>query len=517
MNRYEPIPIDDYQRMTSEPTRPHVSFTRTNTVAIMATAFEPIRWTVDGYVPEGLSVLAGRQKLGKTWLAIDWALAVATGGYAMGSVECEAGDVLYIDMENGPRRIQRRIATLYPNAEDRPDLSRLEWVTDAPALDKGFIEALDGWRQSVRQPRLVIIDVLQRIKPAGNASRNSYENDYAAWSPLQRWATEHGIAIVGLHHTRKGGADDPLESLSGSNGLSACADTTLVLDRDSSGTTLYVRGRDVDEKETAMLFSGGLWTITGDAAAVRRTTERSAILDALEGADEPMSPGEIAIAASMKRNNVDYLLHQMGKAGEVLKAGRGKYVHPDRKDLLSGNDDAGGAKNAKKQRNGEDRRSIPEEPVEDEGFALDLVNDADLSGGHDIPKNDEPLRSEAKKPEASQTTAEPNQDKGLPDGQRTDLSVLSDLSGGDPLEGNLSPKDNSTSVLEWSARAKALLQSGGMSVGSGKGKTLTSEGVALFREMIDAGCSPTVAGRVVGITKQSACTRAKKLREAAHG
>lgn len=201
-----------------DPNKPQASrgkqaprFIRTNTNTIMSTVFEPIRWTVPGYLAEGLSVLAGRQKLGKTWLAIDFALAVAVGGIAMGSVPVEQGDVLYIDMENGPRRIQRRIETLQGQLRNHPDLSRLEWVTEAPQLDKGFIPALEDWRQNVRQPRLVVIDVLQRIKPAGNANRNSYENDYSTFAPLQQWATKHGIAVLALHHTKKGGADDPLD------------------------------------------------------------------------------------------------------------------------------------------------------------------------------------------------------------------------------------------------------------------------------------------------------------------
>src|SRR5262245_14625035 len=115
---------------------------------------------------------------------------------------------------------------------------------------------------------------------------------------------DHGVAVVGLHHTRNGGADDPLEALSGSNGLSACADTTLVLDRDGNGITLYVRGRDVDEKETAMRFDGGLWSIQGEAAKVRTTNERQAILSALAEAAAPMKPIEIADATSMSSQNV---------------------------------------------------------------------------------------------------------------------------------------------------------------------------------------------------------------------
>jgi hypothetical protein len=141
---------------------------------------------VPGYVPEGLSILAGRQKLGKTWLALDWAIAVACRGMAMGSVDCEQGDVLYIDLENdidlenGHRRIQSRIKMLFPDQRHLPDLSRLEWVNDAPALNKGFLDALNEWHSSVAIPRLVVVDVLQRIKPAGNANQNAYESDYVA-------------------------------------------------------------------------------------------------------------------------------------------------------------------------------------------------------------------------------------------------------------------------------------------------------------------------------------------------
>ena len=62
-----------------------VRFDRTNTEVIMAKEFEPIKWIVSGYISEGFTVLAGRQKLGKTWLAMDIAIAVATGGAALGS------------------------------------------------------------------------------------------------------------------------------------------------------------------------------------------------------------------------------------------------------------------------------------------------------------------------------------------------------------------------------------------------------------------------------------------------
>jgi hypothetical protein len=300
-------------------------FKRTNTNDLMAEVFAPLKAVVPGYVYGGLTVLAGRQKLGKTWLAIDWAVAVATGGVAMGSIDCAAGDVLYIDLENGRRRIQSRVKSLFPYDAELPDMSRLEWVTDAPQFDKGFIERLEQWRQSVKTPTLVVIDVLQRIKPPGNRNQNAYESDYSIWAPLQKWATEHGVAVVGLHHTKKGGADDPLEALSGSNGLSACADTTIVLDKGSNGRTVYVRGRDIEESEIAVTLIAGNWTILGKAADVKRSDERTQILAALKDHGEPMTPAEVAGAIGKPGGTIRKLLFTMAKADEVYRVGKGRY------------------------------------------------------------------------------------------------------------------------------------------------------------------------------------------------
>jgi AAA domain-containing protein len=313
-------------------------FKRTNTNDLMAAIFPPLKAIVPGYVYGGFTVLAGRQKLGKTWLAMDWAVAVATGGVAMGSIDCTQGDVLYIDLENGPRRIQARIKALFPCDQTLPDMARLEWVTEAPQLDKGFIDRLERWRLSVKDPRLVVIDVLQRIKPPGNKSQNAYESDYSIWAPLQEWATKHGVAVVGLHHTKKGGADDPLESLSGSNGLSACADTTIVLDQDQNGRTIYVRGRDIEESVIAVIFNGGSWSILGNAVAVRRSDERSVIVAAITDNSEPMTPLEIADATGQPRANVRQLLRKMAKSEQLYKIGARYWTSPVYPDHTDHND-----------------------------------------------------------------------------------------------------------------------------------------------------------------------------------
>lgn len=313
--------------------------------------FPPIKWVVPGFIAEGCTLLAGRPKLGKSWLVLDAGLAVASGGETLGQ-KCEAGDVLYLALEDNRRRLQSRIRQLWPTRT--PMLARLRLMTKWPNATEG-VAAIRRWIQATPGARLVIVDVLAMFKGATPAKGREtlYEADYLAIKGLQSLAMETGVAIVVVHHTRKSGAeDDPFEKVSGTLGLSGAADTTIILDRDGQGCTLYGRGRDVTEFETAVTFDklSCRWQALGEASEVRRSDERTAILTVLTDATEPMKPGEIAIEADMSRNNVDRLLGKMAKTGEVLKIGRGLYVHPDRGDLLSHTP----GKNGKKVRKEED-------------------------------------------------------------------------------------------------------------------------------------------------------------------
>ena len=64
--------------------------------------FPPIKYAVPGLIPEGCSILAGRPKLGKSWLALNHGLATASGGRAFSAAQCEPGDVLALALEDAP-------------------------------------------------------------------------------------------------------------------------------------------------------------------------------------------------------------------------------------------------------------------------------------------------------------------------------------------------------------------------------------------------------------------------------
>lgn len=295
---------------------------------LMDEVLPPIRYIVPGLIAEGLTLFGGKPKLGKSWFLLGTAIAVAMGGYALGNIQVEQGDVLYLALEDNKRRLQKRLAQLLPTGK-KPE--RLHYDLNCRRLDDGGLDDIRAWIESRPDPRLVIVDVLNKVRPAMKGNEGIYDYDVRSLEGLQTLAAEFGIAVVVIHHTRKAEAEDPFDCLSGSTGLTGTADTTLVLARDSQGTTLYGRGRDIEEIESALSFdrTTGAWTMLGAAVDVRRSDERSVILDALRDSPEAMSPKDIMLAAGLEnRNALDIMLFKMAKAGEIEKAGRGSYYLP---------------------------------------------------------------------------------------------------------------------------------------------------------------------------------------------
>jgi hypothetical protein len=315
--------------------RPAVIDDSIDAETLLGMDFPPLEYVIPGYVVEGLTVLAGKPKLGKSWWAYDASIAVATGGKAMGSVDCEQGDVLYLALEDNRRRVKDRLLTLCPARKLLGiNLDRLTVRTVTPRIDNGLMAELDKWRLSCERPRLIIIDVFLKVRPPRKKGEDPYSADYDAVTPLQRYASEHRLAIVLVTHTRKMQADDPLEAVSGTNGVTGAADAVLVLNRDTKGTTLYGRGRDIEEIETAMRFDGGRWSILGDADEVRKSDERRKIIAALKESGDKIGPKAIADLAGMNATNVRSLLRKMVKSGEITQPRTGFYTVPFSKPAL---------------------------------------------------------------------------------------------------------------------------------------------------------------------------------------
>jgi hypothetical protein len=294
--------------------------------ALMAKQFDPIKYVVPGYIVEGLTIFAGAPKLGKSWACLGMAVAVASGGVAFGSIRCDEGDVLYLALEDNERRLQDRLRQM--RISDLPE--RLTLITDWPDLDGACIDELETWLINTPGARLIAIDVLAKVRGTDGNKEGRYDADYRFAAKLQNLASKYCVGIVAVHHTRKMVADDPFDEVSGTRGTTGAADSILVLKRDqvSKRATLYGRGRDLPEIETAMEFDHqyGTWKILGDASQVAKTEERQEILEVLGRSVDPMSPTEIATMLGKSRSNINHMLTRLYKERKVEKVSAGKYA-----------------------------------------------------------------------------------------------------------------------------------------------------------------------------------------------
>jgi AAA domain len=246
---------------------------------LQAQSFPPLRYAVPGLVPEGLTLNIGAPKIGKSWLVLDFALAIAAGGRALGHIPMgNPRPVLLLALEDGDRRLQDRCWKLLEGGQI-PDGFHYMVKTEPGRV----LETVEQWLGMYDgDDATVIIDTLGKVMPPALNGESSYMRDYRIGGALKRLADDHpGSAVVVNHHDRKAGSDDFVDSVSGTHGLAGSADTVLVVNRNRQATegTVKVTGRDVPENEYALtLVSGMFWTLTGgdlSAAAVRATEMRS--------------------------------------------------------------------------------------------------------------------------------------------------------------------------------------------------------------------------------------------------
>jgi hypothetical protein len=290
---------------------------------LLARQLPPIQWTIPDILPEGLTILAGKPKLGKSWLALGMALSVAAGGVALGSYPVTQGEVLYLALEDNERRLQSRAKQLLASMSTVPDTIAFElrW----PRLDQGGLTYLETYLQTHPQVRLVVVDTWARVSPKSkNRQRSQYEDDYEALTPLKYLADAYRVSILAIHHLRKMRGDDVLDEITGSIGLTGAVDGALILKRERGQheATLFVTGRDIEqEQQFALKFDPftAMWTQVGNVEEIKRTKERQEILDLLtEQLPEGMTARQIAGALDKNYHTMRSLLRKLVATGEII-------------------------------------------------------------------------------------------------------------------------------------------------------------------------------------------------------
>ena len=309
---------------------------------LMAMDFPPIKWAVPNLIPEGLAMLAGRPKSGKSMMALGLALAVSNGGCAFSAsdYQCEMGSVFFAALEDSPRRLRSRTAKLLESVGGNAN-SNFRWLVDLPRLDQGGLEYIECWADTVFNPRLFVIDLLNKVKSPIKSGSSIYDEEYKIMEGLQKLAINKQIAVLLIHHTRKAPAlGNLMDEISGSTAITGACDTLMLLKRIGTKGTLYCQGRDIDEVE--LVLEGDLnsrtWTLVGDAQQLERSDERQRILDLLAESKDPMSPTEIASLLEVPRNNISQLIHSMYNREQdpmIIRVGRGKYTLTSKADKIN--------------------------------------------------------------------------------------------------------------------------------------------------------------------------------------
>jgi hypothetical protein len=303
--------------------------------------FPPLAYAVPGLIPEGLVLLVGPPKIGKSWFVLTVDLGAAVGGTALG-IAVPKRPALYLALEDGDRRQQDRCRKLLRGDRIPPEFEYLTRV----APDR-IIATIESWLDLQQaEPPLVILDTLGKVMPPALPGESNYQRDYRIGSAMKRIVDDRpGMTLLVIHHDRKADAADWIDSINATHGLAGAMDTIIVISRDRNETSglLKVTGRDVAEGEYAVRCKdGAVWELDGPdlaiarekAQKVRATTRATAgagdrMLDVVLYAyahPEGVRRGDIAKALHMEPKAATVYLARAVDAGRLQRAERGLYT-----------------------------------------------------------------------------------------------------------------------------------------------------------------------------------------------
>jgi len=314
-----------------EPKQPICSVTMSE---LCEKKFNPIQWLLPDILPIGSTLLAGPPKLGKSVLALNLAVAVATDGQVYGGYVCGTGDVIYLALEDNERRLQTRIKA---NLNGRPPTDRMQLYhlgSEWPCLGEGCITELRRKIDACTNPKLLIVDTLARVRPRQERRKAQYDLDYNDLSRFHVLTSQYpGLTIIIISHTRKAAADDVFDTISGTQGLSGAVDTLAVMAgfRGKGDAKLIVAGRDVMDVNKALVYEKSTWSwnIAGDAIDIENSEFQDTIFQILKKFDDETGLAMVDIvelsAGKLKKPTVKYNVAEWFKAGIVERVKRGRY------------------------------------------------------------------------------------------------------------------------------------------------------------------------------------------------
>lgn len=234
---------------------------------IMTTDWPEIIWAIPDIFPAGLTIFAGKSKLGKSWFMMQAAHSVATGGIFLDR-QVEQGKVCYLALEDSERRIKSRMKIQDWSKEAQENVEFMfskRFQEEVGKIDESGSNKLAQYIERY-EFRMVVIDTFSR---AMGGDQNDVREMTAWLSPLQIVAQDLNIAIIMIdHHKKSVGEYDATTDILGSTGKAAVADTSVGLyrERGKPGAQLHIVGRDVEETKYDIFYDRvtGCWQLDSE-------------------------------------------------------------------------------------------------------------------------------------------------------------------------------------------------------------------------------------------------------------
>lgn len=293
-----------------------------------------LRWSIENLLPEGLTILAGSPKTGKSIFALNLAIQISSGIEVLSSNKTNIGSVLYLSYEDGERRMKERINKICKGMklDDAPSNFYIPDNCEFPELNDLTIDYMDNLINEA-QIKLVVIDTLGSAIPEDRIQKNyNYLADYQMMKVYQKLALKNSMSIMMIHHTRKAKAESIFDEISGTRGITGSADVNMVMKKNVSNSFLHIQGRDIDEKIYEMVLDkeNFIWKISGKTTGKNVSPEREMIINLFkEKPNEELKAQDFVERTGKSSDAVRQLLKSMKDDGQLFSGLEyGSYIFP---------------------------------------------------------------------------------------------------------------------------------------------------------------------------------------------
>ena len=279
-------------------------------------------WIVSDILTDGLTILGGKVKTGKSFLLLNLAIDIAYGGKVFGKFQSKQSNLLYLGLEDTWRTLKKRGLDIIPELPSNMDI-----ITEWPMGKEGR-EAIQEYLKLKPETSCIIVDTFPKVSDI-EKNNNQYIAEYKETSYWAEIAREHNISIITSYHLRKHEENlDPLDLLNGTTGLSAGADNVWILHgkkKGSSDAFFYQKGNETEELEIALKFENKKWLYLGDADEYKGSQQENELLNSFDN-DEYINTKNVCERLEINGNYSKQLIKRCYEKGLLRKEGRGQYT-----------------------------------------------------------------------------------------------------------------------------------------------------------------------------------------------